>query len=252
MCDSNRHNSLLVLKCGEPKFQHGKGGLVIESNTYRQCAFPEQNIGELVQHPTAAIASADVNYGIQPSCALKPSAISAISGTDSNNGHVSMAFMEKYLRMPMSLYAIGDALTTLPSPRKRLFNLILSATGLKPNTVKMILCSTDSGYTPSAEVKRSISRALGKSAEMLFPEDRRRAGSLVDLYKKRSSKKLELHLFLNLLSKPARASPKTVRRWLVERRVPDTEIREDISKVIGVSILQLFPPEGSQNIIDDE
>lgn len=157
-----------------------------------------------------------------------------------------MNTLEKYLRMPLSLYEIGDVLTTLPSPRKQLFNLLVAVTGLAPNTVKMILCSTKAGFIPPRETCRKIAKALCKSEEALFPEDRTQKGSLVDLYTSLSAKKVELHQFVNMISISTRASPKTVRKWLKQRRVPGRTARKDIARAIGVSIVKLFPQEDGE------
>lgn len=83
--------------------------------------------------------------------------------------------------------------------------------------------------------------------EVLFPENRRQEGSLVDLYIKRSAKKIELHQFIKLLSQATRASPKTIRKWLKQRKVPNKIARKDIARAIGMSIVQLFPQEEGYN-----
>lgn len=154
-----------------------------------------------------------------------------------------MNTLEKYLRMPLSLYEIGEVLTNLPTPRRRLFNLIVAVSGLTPNTVRMILSPTPDGYMPSAEIRGKIAKALRKDVDILFPEDRRQPGSIFELYSGLPAKKIELHQFIDLLSHATRAAPKTVRKWLGQNKVPKKGTRKDIARAIGVSIIQLFPEE---------
>ena len=154
-----------------------------------------------------------------------------------------MNTLEKYLRMPLSLYEIGDMLTNLPTPRRRLFNLIVAVTGLTPNTVRMILSPTPNGYIPSSEIKRKIAKALRKDVNTLFPENRRQSGSIFELSSALPAKKIEFHQFIDLLSRITKAAPKTVRKWLSQNKVPKKGIRKDIARTIGVSIIQLFPEE---------
>lgn len=154
-----------------------------------------------------------------------------------------MNTLEKYLRMPLSLYEIGDVLTNLPTPRRRLFNLLIAISGLSPNTVRMILSPTANGYMPSIEIRSKIAKALRKDVDILFPEDKRQHGSIFELYSSLSAKKIELHQFIELLSQTTRAAPKTVRKWLKQKKVPKKGSRKDIARAIGVSIFQLFPDE---------
>lgn len=154
-----------------------------------------------------------------------------------------MNVLDKYLRMPLSLYEIGDALAVLPTPRRRLFNLIVAVSGLTPNTVKMILSNTAEGYVPAIEIRKRISKALGKNTDELFAEDRSQDGSMFRLYKGLSAKKIELHQLVRLLSQATRASPKTVRKWLRQHNVPKRVARKEIANALGMPITQLFPQE---------
>ena len=154
-----------------------------------------------------------------------------------------MNTLEKYLRMPLSLYEIGDVLTNLPTPRRRLFNIIVAVSGLTPNTVRMILSPTPGGYMPPPEIRSKIAKALKRDVDILFPEDRRQSGSLFELYSGLPAKKIELHQFIDLLSRSTRAAPKTVHKWLRQNKVPKKGSRIDIARAIGVPINQLFPDE---------
>lgn len=156
-----------------------------------------------------------------------------------------MSTIDKYLRMPLTLFEMGEMISNLPSPRKRFFQIILAVSGLSPNTVKMILCSTQTGIYPRVAVCKKIAKALGKDESVLFPSERIQSGSLVDTYRQLSAKKVEMHQFIDLLSTATRASPKTVRKWLKRQKVPSNVARRDIAKVIGASIEQLFPAQGN-------
>lgn len=152
-----------------------------------------------------------------------------------------MKDIEKYLRLPLTLFEIGDVLAALPSPRKRFFHHIISVSGLSPNTVKMILCYSDAGIYPSIYVQRKIAKALKGDISTLFPEKRTQENSIADIYQKLSSKRTEYEQFLILLSTATDTHIKTVKKWLSKRSVPKAYNQRRIARVIGVSIHKLFP-----------
>lgn len=143
----------------------------------------------------------------------------------------------------MSLYEIGDALSNLPAPRRQFFNKIVAVSGLSPNSVKMLLCSTQAGYVPGKTVRKKIAVAINRNESILFPEDRKQYGSIVYIYQNLSTQKTELQHFIKKVAQATRASPKTVRKWLKQRRVPSGYVRKRIAEAISMSIVQLFPQE---------
>lgn len=165
---------------------------------------------------------------------------SRISGSDIINQTHSMSTLEDTLRMPLSLFEMADRIKNIPSPRKRLFQLIVTVSGLAPNTVKMILCSTSSGSYPKEEICKRIAKALNTDIKVLFPTDRLQAGSIVNVYLRLSSKKTDYHRFVGMLSNATCASRKTVMKWLKARRIPQKYAKYAIAEAIGVSISQIF------------
>lgn len=156
--------------------------------------------------------------------------------------------MEKYLRMPLSLFEMADKIKSIPSPKKSFFQRIVSISGLTPNTVKMILCHTPSVFYPNEDICRQIAKSLKMEVGKLFPHDRLQSGSIADIYAHISSKRTEYHKFIVLLSEATHSKPKTVRKWLKSRRVPTSAAQYAIAQVIGVSISQLFPQDvGNKN-----
>lgn len=85
----------------------------------------------------------------------------------------------KYIKAHQSLKELSALLADLPSPRTRFFNYLMRETGLAPNTLKMVLCSTQSGINPGNLVKKRLSNSLSVSEKLLFPDDRNAKGSLV-------------------------------------------------------------------------
>lgn len=159
-----------------------------------------------------------------------------------------MNYLENFLRMPLSLFELADRIRDIPSPRKRLFQLVVTISGLTPNTVKMILCPSSSGIYPSEKICERIADFMKMDINRLFPSDRQQSGSIVDIYFRLPSRNIDYLRFVNLLCEASHSSQKTVKKWLKARKVPRSSVRYAIAKVIGVSISQLFPiEEGNQN-----
>lgn len=159
-----------------------------------------------------------------------------------------MNCLENFLRMPLSLFELADRIRDMPSPRKRLFQFVVTISGLSPNTVKMILCSSSSGIYPNKHICERIAAFMNMDINRLFPADRQQSGSIIDIYSHLPKKNMEYLRFVNLLCEVSHSRRKTVKKWLKARRVPKSSARYAIAQVIGVSISQLFPlHEGNQN-----
>lgn len=148
-----------------------------------------------------------------------------------------------YVYQNLSLFEIGYHIRCLPTPRRQLFNILVAATGLTPNSVKMMLCPSKDSYLPSMEARDKIATTLGKPVQELFSADRLCVNSLCNIYKELSSKNIEYIEFIDCLSKGTGVTPKTVRKWLTHQRVPTQKVREEIANILGIPINQLFPDD---------
>ena len=148
--------------------------------------------------------------------------------------------IKQYISMPLSFFEMVDILSQLPSPRKKFFELIVNSTGLSPNTVTMVLSSTDNGFTPSEETRCKIAELLGCDVDELFPEQRNARGSLIHKYQALSSHKVEYQKFIRYIASVAEVSPATVKTWISKRRVPRLVVQRRIAKAMDRSIEKLF------------
>lgn len=147
----------------------------------------------------------------------------------------------KYVEAHQSLVELSKQLAELPSPRSKFFNYLLELTNLAPNTLKMVLCTTDSGIEPGREVKKLLSKELNVSEQALFPENRQTAGSLVSMYKGFSNKTLEYDEFVKDICTTTKAPRKTVISWIYGRRTPRGHAKKRIAALLGSSLSHLFP-----------
>lgn len=240
MFDSSKYLLEIVPQHGGPKFRSEAGCFdnLDEISTHSVSADKES--AEHNGHTTAT-SFRKLHSGITSALVRNPSVNSRISGSDAKHQTRPVKETGEILRMPLSLFEMADEIRDIPSPRKRFFQFIVAVSGLTPNTVKMILCSTSVGIYPKEDIRNKIAKALGTDVRILFPEKRRQSGSIVSIYSGLSSKKVDFHRFIRLLSETTGSSVKTVRKWLKARRVPGNFAKKEIARVIGVSIIQLFP-----------
>ena len=238
---------LFVSDCGGPKFQHEAGHFreAVDISTHR-VAFGEIP-GRHNEYPTAtSLTNRNSDKTITLRCPLTEN--SKISGSDIIKPTYSMNYLESFLRMPLSLFELADKIRDIPSPRKRLFQLVVTISGLAPNTVKMILSSSSSGIYPSEHICERIAASMKMDVNKLFPPYRQKIGSIVNIYSRLPSRNTDYLRFIDLLCEATHSRRKTVKKWLRARRVPRSSAQYAIAQVIGVSISQLFPPnEENQN-----
>ena len=130
-----------------------------------------------------------------------------------------MEYLGLYIDDAMSLYEIGKLLKALPSPRRQFFDNIVAVSGLSPNSVKMMLSSTVQGYIPRKEIREKIATNLGKDVDELFSDDRKNESSLYSLYIRLKARKVEYNEFVHILSKATGVTPKTVTKWLANKKI---------------------------------
>lgn len=242
-----KHTKRFVLLTGGPKFLHEAGHFreAVDTTTHLV------TFGDIHErhneYPTAtSLTNRNSDKTITLRCPQTES--SRISGSDIIKPTYSMNYLENFLRMPLSLFELADRIKDIPSPRKRLFQLVVTISGLTPNTVKMILSPSSSGIYPSEPIRERIAAFMKVDVNRLFPADRQQRGSIVDIYSNLPQKNIEYLRFVNLLCEVSHSRRKTVKKWLRTRRVPKSSARYAIAQVIGVSISQLFPlQEGNQN-----
>lgn len=236
-----------VSDCGGPKFQPEAGHFREAVDIPTHCV----TFGEIHErhdeYPTAtSLTNRNSDKTITLRCPQTES--SRISGSDIINPTYSVNFLENFLRMPLSLFEMADRIRDMPSPRKKLFQLVVTISGLAPNTVKMIFSPSSSGIYPSEHICERIAAFMNMDINRLFPTDRQRKGSIIDIYSHLPKRNIEYLRFVNLLCEASHARRKTVKKWLKTRRVPKSSARYAIAQVIGVSISQLFPlHEENQN-----
>ena len=148
----------------------------------------------------------------------------------------------KYIKAHQSLIELSELLASLPSPRTRFFNYIVSASGLSPNYLKMILCATSSGKNPGKAAMTKLSLKLEVSVQVLFPKDRLSPGSLVSLYLNNSNKSQEYNELVEDIRKATLVSRSTVISWMYGRHRPKTCAKIIIARLLGSSVSNLFPP----------
>lgn len=223
---------------GGPKFQNEAGYFRENNDISTRCDALVDFHGRDNEHSTATGLTNRHSDKTTLRCPVTEN--SKISGSDIIKQTHSMSTLEDTLRMPLLLFEMADRIRKIPSPRKRLFQLIVTASGLAPNTVKMVLCSTSSGSYPKEEICKRIAKALNTDIKVLFPTDRLQAGSIVNVYLRCSPKNIDYHRFVGMLSDATCASRKTVMKWLKARRIPPKYAKYAIAEVIGVSISQIF------------
>lgn len=247
MSEKSLYPMSFVSDCGGPKFLHEAGHFreTVDTTTHLVTFgdIPERHD----EYPTAtSLTNRNSDKTITLRCPQTES--SRISGSDIIKPTYSMNYLENFLRMPLSLFELADRIRDIPSPRKRLFQLVVTISGLTPNTVKMILSPSSSGIYPSEHICERIAAFMKMDVNRLFPTDRQQRGSIVDIYLHLPKKNTEYLRFVNLLCEASHSRRKTVKKWLKARNVPRSSARSAIAQVIGVSISQLFPlSEGNQN-----
>ena len=247
MSEKSLYPRSFVRDCGGPKFQHEAGHFreAVDTTTHLV------TFGDIHErHDEYSTATSLTNRNSDKTITLRcpQTESSRISGSDINKPTYSMDYLENFLRMPLSLFELADRIRDIPSPRKRLFQLVVTISGLTPNTVKMILSPSSSGIYPSEHIRERIAALMKMDINRLFPANRQQRGSIVDIYLHLPKKNIEYLRFVNLLCEASHSHRKTVKKWLKVRNVPRSSARYKIAEVIGVSISQLFPlSEGNQN-----
>ena len=152
----------------------------------------------------------------------------------------------KYVRPFQSFVEICGILANLPSPRALFFNNLISVTGLTPNYLKMVLCTTSSGQRPGRSTIHKISESLDMSEAMLFPEERLTEGSLVSIYISLPTSSKEYTELINDICEATHSSKSAVTSWIYGRHTPKPGAKTIIATLLGTSINQLFP-KGNTN-----
>lgn len=243
MSEKSLYPMQFVRECGGPKFQNEAGYSRTGTDISAHCVAFGDDSERHDEYPTA---TSFTNHHSGKTITSRDPLIesSKISGSDIIKQMHSMNSLEKTLRMPLSLFEMADRIKDIPSPRKTLFHQLVIASGLAPNTVKMILCSTKSGLYPKRSVRKRIAKAMNRDVKILFPDDRLQKGSIVNVYSCLPSKNGDFQRFVRLLSEATHSSRTTVMRWLKTRRISSEYARKAIAEAIGVSISQLFPDSG--------
>lgn len=131
-----------VVNGGDSKFQFGTDGLKRIDTTYPAPAHETESSHELShlvlqnsgrQLPTGSPENQHPTYSSKDN-----------NGSDSNLQTAPRTY-SKYLGNKTSLCELRKKLSALPSPRRKLFNYLISISNLSPNTLKQILCKTQSG-----------------------------------------------------------------------------------------------------------
>lgn len=238
--ERTKHTERFVFLTGGPKFQHEAGHFREVVDTTNHCV----TFGDIHErHNEYPTATSLTNRNSDKTTTLRcpQTESSRISGSDIIKPTYSMNYLENFLGMSLSLFELADEIRNIPSPRKRLFQLVVMISGLAPNTVKMILSPSSSGIYPSGHICERIAAFMKMDINRLFPANRQQSGSIVDIYSHLPKKNIEYHRFVNLLCEASHSRRKTVKKWLKARRVPKSSARYAIARVIGVSISQLFP-----------
>lgn len=147
----------------------------------------------------------------------------------------------KYIRPYQSFKELCGILANLPSPRTLFFNNLISITGLSPNYLKMVLCTTSSGQRPGRATIHKISEGLDMSEAMLFPESRLTEGSLVSIYISLPTSSKEYTEFINDICEVTHSSKSAVSGWIYGRHIPKPGAKNIIATLLGASINHLFP-----------
>ena len=247
MFEESLYPKSFVSECRGPKFQNEAGYFREAVDITTHCATFGDIHERHDEYPTAtSLTNRNSDKTITLRCPQTES--SRISGSDIIKPTYSMNYLENFLRMPMSLFELADRIRDIPSPRKRLFQLVVTISGLAPNTVKMILSPSSSGIYPREHICERVAAFMKMDINRLFPADRQQSGSIIDIYSHLPKKNIEYLRFVNLLCEATHSRRKTVKKWLKARRVPRSSAQYAIAQVIGVSISQLFPlSEENQN-----
>lgn len=147
----------------------------------------------------------------------------------------------KYVKAHQSLVELTAILVQLPSRRTDFFNFLTRLTGLPPNTVKMVLCSTSSGTTLSSPLMEKVSKTIGIPLEILFPANRAAKGSLVSIYAQQSSQPLEYSELIEDIRLITKASRRAVVSWIYGRHSPRSYSQRAIADLLCQPVASPFP-----------
>lgn len=228
-----------VVKGGDSKFQLGTDGLKRTEATYPAPAHEAEN-SHALSHFVLQNSGRQLPDGSRvnqyPTFSSKDN-----NGSDSNLQSVPSTY-SKYLGNKTSLCELRKKLCALPSPRRKLFNYLISISDLSPNTLKQILCKTQSGIHPGIEQRKKLACALKTKVPDLFPDDRQDGNSLVNLYWSLPNSKTEYEELVSDLIRVTLCDRTTVVGWLYGRHTPHSSYaRSQIEALLGVSITHLFP-----------
>ena len=158
-----------------------------------------------------------------------------------------MKSYKKYVKAHRSLVELASILVVLPSRRTEFFNFVTRVTGLPPNTVKMVLCSTPSGVALSPSMMEKVAKAMAISLETLFPANRNANGSLVSIYSDLSHQSREYEELIYDLRRITESSRQAVISWLYGRNYPRPYSQRVIADFLGQPVISLFPDRDSSN-----
>lgn len=147
----------------------------------------------------------------------------------------------------LSIFEIFDYLATIPSPRHQFAIRISQISKLSLTTVLMMVSTTNCYLAPNMVAQQRIAKALSAPISELFPANKKCKGSLANMYRQKSSKKEELHSFINLISSICHRDYNTVMGWMKKRKLPHTINKEYLAKAIGIPVHKLFPNEMQSN-----
>lgn len=147
----------------------------------------------------------------------------------------------KYVKAHQTLVELAAILVKLPSPRTEFFNFLTRLTGLSPNTVKMVLCSTPSGTTLSQPLMKKVSKELNVPVETLFPANRAATGSLVSIHEDKSNQPLEYEELIEDILSLTKASRQAVISWIYGRHYPRPYSQRVIAELLNQPVAFLFP-----------
>lgn len=145
----------------------------------------------------------------------------------------------KYVKNHLTLVKLTAILAKLPSRKTEFSNFLTRLTGLPPNTVKMILCSTTSGATLLLHLKQKETKAIGVLWKL---------SSLLIV----SLRALWFHSILNYLileykeliediGSRTEASRPAVISWIYGRHYPRSYSQLAIAELLEQPVSSLFP-----------
>lgn len=147
----------------------------------------------------------------------------------------------KYVNSRQTFVELSMLLAKLPSRRVEFFNFLTRVTGLPPNTIKMVLCTTPSGATLSASLMKKVAIAMNLPIEQLFPQERLSPESLVSIYAQQSYRPLEYDELIKDVRQAADASRQAVISWMYGRHYPRPHSQRAIASLLEQPIKILFP-----------